>query len=522
MVDDISEQNRREIHRQADLLDAVHVAVVATDLNGIVTHWNSGAEEIYGWTCAETEGRAVTELLVGSDDEVFAKAIADVLRDTGVWEGEFEARRKDGSRFPAHVRNSRLTDGEGRPAGVVGVSFDVSERVEADRELRSAHDYRNVVDDSMGEGLFTLDTEGRLIHLNRAAERLLGWRQEDLAGHVMHDSAHYRRQGGRPFAVGDRPLNNLRRDGEVVHLENEIFIRRDGSELPVEISLAPFEIEAGVRGSVVVFNDITQRKADDLRVRKQMDAMSWIGPIRDALAQDRLVLFAQPIVDLATGYTLQHELLIRLVDATGRVVPPDDFLPAAESSGLIVDIDRWVVRQAFELAGMGNPVALNLSAHSLAEPGLLDEFRSELERTSADPSLVVVELTETAVVDDEQAAVLFIERVTALGCKLALDDFGTGYGGFTYLKRLPIDYLKIDLEFVLDLATNSASRHVVEAVVSLARGFSQKTIAEGAEDETTLQMLRDYGVDFAQGYVLGRPTPVTNVLGSAAPLPGRA
>jgi EAL domain-containing protein (putative c-di-GMP-specific phosphodiesterase class I) len=144
----------------------------------------------------------------------------------------------------------------------------------------------------------------------------------------------------------------------------------------------------------------------------------------------------------------------------------------------------------------------------------MEYFRSELRRTGADPSLIVVELTETALVSDEAAAEAFIERVGSLGCKLALDDFGTGYGGFSYLKRLPVDFLKIDIEFVRDLLTNQASRHVVAAVVSLARGFGQQTVAEGVEDPETLALLHEFGVDFAQGYGLGRPVPVAEALGA--------
>jgi EAL domain-containing protein (putative c-di-GMP-specific phosphodiesterase class I) len=125
---------------------------------------------------------------------------------------------------------------------------------------------------------------------------------------------------------------------------------------------------------------------------------------------------------------------------------------------------------------------------------------------------MVFELTETALLRSEQTAQEFIDGIGALGCGLALDDFGTGYGGFTYLKRFPVDYLKIDIEFVRDLPRDQASQHVVHAVVALAKGFGQKTVAEGVEDAETLALLRDYGVDYAQGYFLGRPAPLTETL----------
>jgi EAL domain-containing protein (putative c-di-GMP-specific phosphodiesterase class I) len=217
-------------------------------------------------------------------------------------------------------------------------------------------------------------------------------------------------------------------------------------------------------------------------------------------------------VDLASGEIVQHELLIRMKDPEGRLVPPGLFLPVAEEHGLIADIDRWVIREAAGLAGRGHAIEVNISAESLAQPGLLELVQSELQRSGADPALVVFELTETALLRSEETAKAFIEGIGALGCHLALDDFGTGYGGFTYLKRFPVDYLKIDIEFVRDLPRDVASQHVVHAVVNLARDFGQKTVAEGVEDAETLAMLRAFGVDYAQGYFLGRPAPLADTI----------
>jgi EAL domain-containing protein (putative c-di-GMP-specific phosphodiesterase class I) len=204
-----------------------------------------------------------------------------------------------------------------------------------------------------------------------------------------------------------------------------------------------------------------------------------------------------------------------MLGPAGEVIAPGRFLPVAEEYGLITEIDRWVIMQSAQLAAQGHHIELNLSAHSLATARLSNKFEDVLRRTGADPALITIELTETALVKDERAATIFIEHMKALGCKLALDDFGTGYGSFTYLKHLPFDYLKIDTEFVCDLVDNEASRHVVNAVVSLARAFGQQTIAEGVEDELTLNLLCELGVDFAQGYVIARPAPVSDVFASA-------
>ena len=512
----------REIDVQAQLLDAVEVALIATDLDGTVTHWNRGAERLYGWTCVEALGRSVTALTVGPQDAELAREIMTAVRAGDVWEGEFEVRRKDGSRFPAYVRDALFVDADGEPAGVVGVSVDLTERYESEQRLRAARDYLAAITDNMGEGLFTVDADGRLTYINPAGEALLGWSAQELAGRVMHDMTHHRRADGTPFPVEDCPLLSARRDGRRVRVTDDVFIRRDGSLLPVEYTATPFDVGEGIGGSIVVFSDISARKAEALRLREQIDRVTWVGRVRDALAEGRMELHAQPIIELATGDTVQHELLIRMRDRDGTLVAPGRFLPAAEEYGLIVEVDRWVVSRAVELAARGHAVELNLSARSLGAPALVEHLRAELDRTGADPGLLVVELTETSLLEDEAAAEAFIGRIKDFGCRLALDDFGTGYGGFVYLKRLPVDYLKIDIEFVRDLTVNAVSERVVRAIVSLARSFGQRTVAEGAEDDRTVERLRELGVDYAQGYGIARPAPVSDVLGAASVAPGPA
>jgi EAL domain-containing protein (putative c-di-GMP-specific phosphodiesterase class I) len=187
---------------------------------------------------------------------------------------------------------------------------------------------------------------------------------------------------------------------------------------------------------------------------------------------------------------------------------PGAFLPVAEEFGLITEIDRWVIDRATEIAATGRAVQVNVSGRSISAPGLLEHIKHAIRHTGADPKKIVFEITETALVSGEPAARAFVESLHGLGCKVALDDFGTGYGGFTYLKRLPVDFLKIDIEFVLDARTNSASRNVIQSIVSLATGFGLKTVGEGVEDEASLHLLRELGVDYAQGFHIGRPGPL--------------
>ena len=212
----------------------------------------------------------------------------------------------------------------------------------------------------------------------------------------------------------------------------------------------------------------------------------WLGRIRDALDEDRFVLYAQPIVDLMTGQTVQHELLLRMRSEDGQIIAPGAFLPAAERYGLISEIDRWVIRQAVQIAAEGVPTEFNLSGRSIGDPDILRELATAIEESGVDPSLLVVEVTETAFVGQTEAGRAFAQRVRELGCRLALDDFGTGFSSLSYLKHLPADHLKIDIDFVRELTSSETDARVVRGIVGLAREFNQTTIAEGVEDEETL------------------------------------
>ena len=501
---DVTEQElaRQEATTQAALLQQVDVAVVATDPGGRITHWNRGAEQLHGWSHAEMVGRGAAEFLAPAAASVVAE-VARELDRSGHWEGEYSVRHKDGTAFPAYLRARVMLDGAGERTGWIGVAVDLTKRLESERELRTAGNYLRAVADSVGDGLFTLDTDGLVTYMNGAAERLLGWTREELAGREMKQVA---RASAGPASEA-WPILNARRTSDHQRID-DVFIRRDGRELPVSYSAAPFETDDGVQGCVVVFEDISRRRAHDENLEREAEKLSWIGRIQEALAEDRFVLYAQPIVDVRSGDLVQRELLLRLREPSGEIVAPGAFLQVAEDYGLIGDIDRWVIARAAEIAATGQPVEVNLSAHSVGDAGILDHIEHCMAAGGVDPTTLVFEITETALIQDEVAARRFAERLHTLGCKVALDDFGTGYGGFTYLKQLPLDFLKIDIEFVRDLATNPASPHVVQAVVALARGFDLQTVAEGVEDAATLELLRELGVDLAQGYHIARPAPL--------------
>jgi PAS domain S-box-containing protein len=512
--DDITEahSDREQLIVQARLLDEVDVSVIATDTQRTVTSWNLGAERLYGWTHKEAVGRALAELVVPVEPEP-NRSIIEELHSEGHWDGQIQLLRKDGSEVPAYVRNSVMRDQDGAETGLIGVSMDVSERIESERALLSARNYLRAITDSMAEGVYAVDQEGRLTYMNQAAEELVGWSADELMGVTVHGVVHYRHPDGSDHPIEDCPILATRCDGVTVRVEEDVFVRRDGTLLPVAYTATPFSTDDGIEGCVVVFDDIAAQKAERDRIKVGLNKLEWVRRVQEALAEKLFVLYAQPIIDLQTGEIVQRELLLRMLDRSQSdthpaIISPAAFLPVAEEFGLISEIDRWVIAQAADLAAAGRPVELNVSGQSITDPRLIEHIQHCIEASGADPQAMVFEITETALIADHAAASAFADGLHRLGCTLALDDFGTGYGGFTYLKQLQIDFLKIDIEFVRDLPRNPASRSVVQAIVHLARGFKLKTVAEGVEDAETLEVLRELGVDCAQGYHLGRPEPL--------------
>jgi PAS domain S-box-containing protein len=499
---------RSEARLRAALLDEVDVAVHATDLKRNVLSWNAGAERLFGWTAAEAIGRNCDEIVVSSQthvDPVVRRRI-----DEGKWEGDTILARKDGSSFPAYVR-TRLTEVDERgERAIVVVTLDMTAQLQGERELKLAQDHLRAVTDSVGEGMVTLDAGGAVTYMNPMAEERLGWSLEELRGRLMHDIIHFRHTDGSPFPIEDCPIIQAQRSGAVARVDEDVFVRSDGSDLPVAYTAAPFSSQNGREGCVIVFQDVTERKAEAHRVGLELEKLGWLKRVREALDDDRFVLFAQPIVELADQTVVQHELLIRMQDPKqpGAVITPGAFLPVAEEYGFIADIDRWVIDRSAELAARGLAVELNVSAASISDSALIPHIAAAFDRTGADPTKIVFEITETALLNNHAAGRGFVEWLHEIGCAVALDDFGTGYGGFTYLKQLPIDYVKIDVEFVHDMVLNPASRNVVEAIVDLAQRFDLRTVAEGVEDAATLTLLGDVGVDYAQGYHIGRPAPL--------------
>jgi diguanylate cyclase (GGDEF)-like protein len=240
-------------------------------------------------------------------------------------------------------------------------------------------------------------------------------------------------------------------------------------------------------------------------------AQTTSARIRDALTQNRLRLATQPIRSLASGGIERYELLLRMTGESGELLPAASFIEVAERSGMVQELDRWVVSRALELIGererAGSPVSLhvNISGASITDLSVLEFIERRLDEGDADPARCTFEITQTARVEDYDTAAGFADRLTEFGCEVAIDDYGAGFGPFAYLQKVPFDVIKIDGAFIRDLPRNDADQLTVKAIVQIARGLGKRTIAEFVEDEDTRTLLQSYGVDMAQGYHLGRP-----------------
>jgi len=229
---------------------------------------------------------------------------------------------------------------------------------------------------------------------------------------------------------------------------------------------------------------------------------------------DRFTLFAQPILELQSNTVTRHELLLRVLDETDGPQSPSQVLDTAEHLDAVYDIDMWVVERAMRLASDQPELSLqiNVSGRSVSDPRLTSEVERLIERYGVNPEQLTFEITETALIGNLSEARHFADRIRDLGCELALDDFGSGYASFRYLRIFPIDLVKIDGEYVVELVDNPQDQVLVRALVQVCQAYGIRTVAEFVQDEPTLRLLRELGVDYVQGYLIGRPAPL---------LPGR-
>jgi diguanylate cyclase (GGDEF)-like protein len=282
----------------------------------------------------------------------------------------------------------------------------------------------------------------------------------------------------------------------------------NAEEVLVNADLAMYDAKEAGRGRVVL-HSAERHDAPRMKTR-----ISWMERIRSSLDNGNFTVHGQPIMALHSGAVNQYELLLRMVDESGDTIPPGAFLYVAERYDLIQELDEWVFKEAVRLlelqgSGLEDSLEVNVSGKSLGSERFLETIEAELKRSDIEPGRLIFEVTETAAIANITMARTFAERLKQLGCRFALDDFGAGFGSFFYLKHIPFDYIKIDREFVTNCLSSRTDQLVIEALVAIARGLNKQTIAEGVEDEQTELFLRHNGVDYAQGYHIGRPVPVS-------------
>ena len=274
----------------------------------------------------------------------------------------------------------------------------------------------------------------------------------------------------------------------------------------------------------VVFQDV------DASVAQRRSDLDQVNHLQYALINNRFVLYAQPIVSLNDDDAPnRYEILVRLIDDDQETLPPSKFMSSAERYQMMSAIDRWVIRNTLDqLAAADNMLevnlarfSLNVSAQSLADDDFHDFIESQIAESGISPDALCFEITETTVVRNLERAQRFIRRIRKLGCRLALDDFGTGYCSFAYLKDLPVHYVKIDGVFVRDILENPLSEAIVSSMTEIAKVMNALTVAEHVENDLIIQSMRRHGIDFVQGFAVGRPQPLQQVLdgmGSTPPL----
>ncbi|MDJ0747858.1 MAG: EAL domain-containing protein [Woeseiaceae bacterium] len=256
---------------------------------------------------------------------------------------------------------------------------------------------------------------------------------------------------------------------------------------------------------------------DNTTLVRRSEEIEWLGRVQMALRDDAFAIYSQPVVGIGSNERAAHfELLLRMIDQDGEVLSPAVFMPAAERYQMMPMVDRWVIREALRYLGRkwkgiaaSAPVfCINLSGQSLSNPGFYAFIVDELEANHVPPSNVCFEITETAAIANIDEATALMDALRAIGCRFSLDDFGAGLSSFGYLRKLPVDYLKIDGSFVRDLTTDPYSQSMVQAICGIGQTMGLSIVAEFVGDDETVALLKEIGVDFAQGFGIGKPVPL--------------
>ena len=521
-------------------------AVYAVARDGRIASWNPAAEAMFGFSVAEALGARAVMLLARHRAEDDERLLAAAFAGEPIAPFETTLMHSDRRLVEVSLSLSPMRSPTHDTIDAVSViARDNTERKRLERQLRHLADHdaltglynRRRFDEELGRAManarrFRESSALLLIDIDdfKFVNDTLGHAAGDelLRSVAMMTQRRVRatdvlaRIGGDEFGLllpraGVEEARGVAADLVQAARDHALTLGGGIVRATVSVGAVAFDATSGAGENVLIAADraLYDAKAQgrdrfvvysDAEVRAQRPQMPWEQRIRWALDNDGFQLHCQPIRPLDDGRIAHYELLLRLPEPDGTLTYPGAFLGVAERLGLIHAIDRWVVSQAIALvaAHPGLTFAVNVSGASMDDPELLGLVRGQLAHAGADPSRLVFEITETATIARMDDARRFADGLTALGCQLAIDDFGTGFGSFFYLKHLPVSYLKIDGDFIANPRSRT-DELVIEAIVGMARGLGKRTIAEFVGDDDTIAMLSALGVDFAQGYHIGRP-----------------
>ncbi len=569
---DITDRKRAEEALYAEkervqvTLHSLGEAVITTDAAGLTEYLNPVAESLTGWSVTEAQGQPLDRVcrIIGEDTREPAEdLLACCIRDGKAvrWPHQNLLVSREGPEFAIEYSAAPMRGESGDFAGVVLVLKDVTEARRLSREIsyHASHDgltglinrrefehrLARVLETARAEG-----TENALCYLDLDQFKLVN----DTCGHVAGDEflrqvgqllqSHVRqrdtlaRLGGDEFGLLMERCSLAEAMGVAQKLSSAIaghrFVWEDKSfNIGVSIGLVCVDETAGDTPALLSAADsacyvakdlgrsrIHVHQEDDEALATRHGEMQWAARLPRALDEDRFQLYFQPIIPLADDKReVRHfELLLRMQDETGQTVLPGVFLSAAERYGLANRLDRWVIASAFRWladhrAQLVHPFvcSINLSGRSLDDAGFLEYIKAQFEARRIAPENICFEITETVAITNLSDAKVLIQSLKAFGCHFALDDFGSGLSSFAYLKNLAVDFLKIDGVFVKDMLQDPMDMAMVKSINEIGHVMGKRTIAEFVESEAILEKLRAIGVDYAQGYAIGRPQPIDSM-----------